>query len=154
MSMCLLKSINYTQKQEVITMKITGECVKAKMGRCRTRKKKITKSLAILMGIEKDELEIIKPKQIDKGILFTIYVYANKENVDFEKSGDVFKSGWGLSSTPVVSDVKTMIIESKEVRKSTEIKGENGNEKGRTEEVTLKQMERGAEIEMMKSNPM
>ena len=127
MSMCMEKSINYTEKQEIMTMSITGECVKAKLTDCMTMKKATTRSLAMLIGIEEYEMEIVKPLRIKGGLSLTIYFYAGDRNIDFgelindandsNELENCFQTGWNLSSPPVIKIINTVVIESKEKKR-------------------------------------
>ena len=123
------KSIYNAEKQEIITMNITGASVTANMAPCMTRKTTVTKSMAMLLGIDAGDMEIAKPIKINQGVSITIYIYANDKNVDLPKLlnssnetsgelGNIFKEGWNLSNPPTVSDVKTVVVESKETIKN------------------------------------
>ena len=129
MSMCVEKSINYAEKQEIITMKIRGSSVTAKLMDCMTRKTAVTESLAMLLGIDAGDMEIVQPIKINQGVSIKIYVYANDKNADFQKIlnnsndtkgelGNIFKEGWNLSNSPTVSDINTVVVESKETKNS------------------------------------
>ena len=149
------QSINYAQKQEIITMKVTGKCVEVKLDDCMTQKKAIHKALAMLMGIEEDDMEIAKPIPINHGVSMTIYIYANDKNVNVKQVindandgelGDIFKSGWDLSKVPVISDIHTEIIESKEMRKDLRF----DSEQQMMDSIESTQMKDGDDVEMMK----
>ena len=153
------RSINYTQKLEIITMNITGESVVKELDVCMTRKKAVAKSLSILIGIEVHDMEIARPKQIKKGISLTIYVYANDKNIDFKKIlkeasgdngelGEVFKSGWDLSKAPVISDINTVIIESKKMRKDSRF----NTEEQMATNIDTEQTDNTGAVEMMEGN--
>ena len=61
--------------------------------------------------------------------------------------GDIFKSGWELSDYPVVSDINTVIIESKEMRKDSRF----NSEQQMADNINSKSVDIEANIEMTQS---
>ena len=124
--MTMEKSINYTQKYEIVTMDIKGQTVINRLNVCLTRKKALRKLLSMLIGIRQNNMEIVKPIHIVQGIKFSVYVYVNNKSVDFKRLfiacnskgtlGEAFKHGWGLSDAPEISNITACVVESRKER--------------------------------------
>ena len=134
LSLLMEKVIYYTQNHEIIKMNVTGNCIVTKSDICVTRKKALRKALAILMGIEENNMEIMKPRYIKTGLALTIHVYVN-EAIDCKQKfvdtnnnnelGDIFKWSWNLSDAPNISDIHSIIDISKQQRVNSELEVSN-----------------------------
>ena len=127
LSMTMDKSLYNTQKQEIITMDIIGEPIMQNLKRCKRRNQGIRDELAVLLRTERSHLEIVRPVSISNGISMEIHVYINNMDIDIEKTindandngklGEIMKIGWKLSHVPVIDNIKTVIVKSKQESK-------------------------------------
>ena len=123
------KQIDFTQSYARITMNITGDCVRKRAKKCRTMSNKLKEELAILIGVDENTIEFIKPTNITNGFMLKVHVYVNDESkakIDFAKilneandngklSG-IIKEAWILDDDPEISSINSVIIESKQLR--------------------------------------
>ena len=122
--MAMEKTIDFTQSYVIITMNVTGDSIRKKVKKCRTMCKKLRWELALLIGAE--TIEIIKPKYIERGLEIKFHVYLTDKHmkqIDYEKVlveanksnelADIIKVSWDLTDNPKISDIHSMIIESK-----------------------------------------
>ena len=129
MTRTMEKTIDFTQSHAVITMNVTGESIRKKGKKCKTMSRKLREELAILIGAETSTIEIIKPTYIKRGLEIKIHVLLNDKDtqrIDYEKIlieatetnelAEIIRSSWKLSDKPLISNVKSIIVESKQQR--------------------------------------
>eukprot|EP01084_Bolivina_argentea_P247884 414678_1 len=75
--MTLENTINFTESSVISTIDITGDCVRKQSKKCRTLSKKVKQELSILLGINQNTMEIIKPTHIKNGFSLKFYIYSN-----------------------------------------------------------------------------
>ena len=127
LSMTMEKTINFTQSYTIITMEITGDCVRKKAKKCRTMSSKLKQQLSLLMGIESNTMEIMKPTNIQNGFRLKMHIYVNERlerQTDFKNilrdandSNDlsaIFQEAWELSNNPKISNIHSLVVRSQE----------------------------------------
>ena len=96
---------------------------------CKTKCKKLRDEFAVLIGAETSTIEIIKPTYIKRGLEIKFHVYMNDKHmkqIDYDKVlleanesnelAESVKIAWDLSENPKITDIHSMIVESKQQR--------------------------------------
>ena len=138
LSMTMERTIDFTQSYAVITMNVTGDCVRKRAKQCRLMCKRLQEEFAVIIGVEKNTIEMIKPTSITNGFMIKFHVYVNDKvntRIDFEKIlneandkdklAEIIKESWILEDDPEVKDIQCIVIESKEQRINSEITTDN-----------------------------
>ena len=138
--MAMEKTIGFTQSDAVITMNVTGDCVRKQGKQCQTMCNKLQDELAILIGADRNTIEIIKPKYAKRGLEIKAHVYMNDimKQIDFQKVlmeanrsnelAEVIRIGWELSDNPEISNINSVLIESKQQRIKSDAATNNNGE--------------------------
>jgi len=144
------RKIFSNEKVTMITVEVTGSCVADKQARarCRTRKNELQNELAMVLRIDRNSLEIMRPAPINGGLLLKLYIYestgsqsqfksmrvvqstANVDRIqaitDSVQSGDLSKivhQAWQLEAPPIVSNLQHQIFLSSRERALKDIIG-------------------------------
>eukprot|EP01083_Nonionella_stella_P241941 844363_1 len=101
--------------------------------RCKTRKTKLEKKLAAMVGVDPSRVQVIKPLDIKNGfelILNFYFLDINKTPIDYykilvdeKKTGELqtaFKEGWKLDAEPIVDIMSRVRMKSKNKRRSSQ----------------------------------
>ena len=134
LTMISQRSIVRTRDFVSVEFDVKGAMIVSNMEKCKNLRDKLQLQMSSLVGIEKELVEIIKPKQIKQGIKLIINFHINntraidmniaKDITEAYKSGqiaNIIKDSWKLASAPNVENLKCSKHESKERRDNTEV---------------------------------
>lgn len=125
------KMIDFTQNYAIITMNITGECVRKSAKKCRLMNNKLRQGISILINVLENMIEVIKPTNIKNGLLVKFHVYANEhldKKIDYAKIlneanktkdnelSEIVKEAWMLDDNPEISNISSDTVGSKQSR--------------------------------------
>eukprot|EP01083_Nonionella_stella_P084250 233167_1 len=131
MSMVIQKRISVSQGYVSVSMKITGSTIQSNANNCKTMRYVLEERLALLVGVHKSVVQVIKPTQIQQGFTLTVNFNFNdvtKTPVPFhkilmeaEESGELQKivqQSWKLTDEPMISDITYTLNKSKIIGKT------------------------------------
>ena len=134
LSMISQRSIARSRDYVSIEFDAKGSNIISNMSQCHNRKHGLQTQMASLLGIQRNLIEVIRPRQVQQGLHVTINLYINnaraidmnieKEINKYKSSGqlaNIMKESWNLSSPPMIENVKYTKHESKERRDGTEL---------------------------------
>ena len=134
LSMSMARSLVNSQESTSIKVDITGKPVAAKLRGCAKRVRGIRKGLSLMIGLDAQLIEVLKPSLIPNGIQLVIHLYvSNKESrkqefaqvfTDAKNSGrlqEMIRAAWKLKGVPLIAKLKCEYVESRNeiVRKRT-----------------------------------
>jgi len=125
LSMTMEKSLIESQQYTLIKMDITGKCVLKRTKKCQKRVEKIRSGIATILGCDYALIEILKPRNISKGLKLVVYVYeshvdGNTTNINGEHKycdllheaqqngslAECIDKAWKLDNIPNISNIK------------------------------------------------
>ena len=111
-------------------MTILGQCILENKGKVKLLKEKLTDELALIMGVERNDIEMIRPSEIKAGLILKLYIYGDTDvaNSDcaqqlrvWSQNGDLslaVQKAWKLPNAPIIGSIESKDIESKQERKN------------------------------------
>ena len=134
LTMISQRSIARSRDYVSVEFDVKGPTIVSNMGRCKNLKNKLQLQMSSLIGIEKELVEIVKPKQIKQGLRITVNFNINNTraiDMNIEKdinkadsTGDIakiMKESWNLSEEPRIENIEYSKYESKERRANMEV---------------------------------
>ena len=113
-------------------MTILGQSILKNKKKVKLLKEKLTEELALIMGVERNDVEMVRPSEIKSGLILKLYVYGDTDvaNSDcaqqlrvWSQNGDLslaVQKGWKLPNAPIIGSIESKDIESKQERKNTD----------------------------------
>lgn len=131
LSMASQRTITKTSEFVSIEFDVKGQPIVSNLKKCKNRRRELQSQISILLGVNKNLVEITKPQQIQKGLRVNINLKVNNvKSIDMnieqqiksaKESGElagILKASWKLNGVPSVSDVDYMKHDSKERQKN------------------------------------